>query len=563
MLKNMTGPSDSVQPAEAQQQADVRAGLFPADKHRLWLVTLFVFGLLARLYFAGRLFLDPDEALHYWVSVRGSLAAVYHATLSTAHPPLFIVFLYYWRALGHSELLLRLPGVIAGLAFCWIIYRWIARVANERIAQTALPLLLFTPSLIWLSAEVRQYWLLLLFIAIALYCFERAVAGQSVGWIAGFAIALDLALATHYSCLLFALIMGIYALIRLGSVRANRNLFLACALGQLSALIEVGIFFKTHITLLKRSGLPQEIADTWLRKSIFHSGKDHVVSFLLRNTVRFFCYFLGNEVVGVLGLAAFVIGIFLVFRNSARLESSGRGGPPDSRGDAGAPVTNLRLLLVLPFVIAALAALGGFYPYGGTRHDVFLAPFVILGISVALSYGGDRLWIRTAIVVLVLAVANVFPSPAGPFIKPKDQSKSLMTSAMAALRNNPPGTIVFTDYEGGLVLGYYLCDHEVVEPVPPYQPFSRSSCGQLTVVAEAPSGSTIGQDWKFRASDFAQKAREIETLYSLPREAPLLVFRAGWSVGSDVELLKSFENLGCTSPQYFGRNILLCRIKAQ
>ncbi len=534
--------SDSIDYAEVQKTGIVGAGLFSPGRNRTWLAALLGLGLLVRLYFAGFLFLDPDEALHYWISLQPSLPTAYHATLSTAHPPLFILFLYYWRALGHSEIMLRLPGVAAGIAFCWVIYRWIARISDGETANVSLLLLMFTPSLIWLSSEVRQYWLLLLFIAIALYCFERAVAEQSIGWMAGFTLALDAALAIHYSALLFALIMGIYALVRLGGVRPSRKLLMACAIGQLSALIEVGIFFKTHISLLKKSGLPQEIADTWLRKSIFHSGQDHMISFLTRNTVRFFRYLFGNGVVGVIGLIAFGLGVFLVFRKSGRNK-------------------NIGVLVVLPFVLAALAGLQGFYPFGGTRHDVFLAPFAILGISIALSYWKRWARARNTLISLALVLANIFPSPAGPFIKPKDHSRSHMADAIAALRSNPPGSVVFTDYEGGLVLGYYLCNQAVVQPIPPYQPLSRSSCGQLTVIAEAPSGSTIGQQWKFQAKDFAERIREVEKLNGLTPETDILVFRAGWSVSSDAELLKTFHTLGCDSPQFFGKNVLVCRIK--
>jgi 4-amino-4-deoxy-L-arabinose transferase-like glycosyltransferase len=569
MFRNMAGSSDSVHHAEVQQEAELGTGLSSPGRQRIWLATLLGCGLLVRLYFAGFLFLDPDEALHYWVSVQPSLAAAYHATLSTAHPPLFILLLHYWRALGHSEIVLRLPGVVAGLAFCWIVYRWVARIADEQVASIALLLLLFTPSLIWLSGEVRQYYLLLFFIAFALYCFERAVAEQSIRWMVGFTLALDFALATHYSSLLFALTVGLYALVRLGSVRANRKLLVACALGQLSALIEVGIFFKTHISLLKKSGLPQEIADTWLRKSIFHPGEDQLISFLTRDTVRFFRYFFGNGIVGALGLAAFVLGLFLVLRKmplgpvdvGAAREGDRRTASKVPALPGLNPEKRIRVLLLLPFAVCAIAALVGIYPYGGTRHDIFLAPFAILGISVALSGWKIRAWIRSAAILLALALANIFPSPAGPFIKPRDHAKSHMTDAIAVLRSTPPGSVIFTDYEGGLVLGYYLCDHAAVQPVPPYQPLSRSSCGKLTVVSAGPSGSTIGQQWRFQAGDFAEKVKEVKTLHGLSANKDLIVFRAGWSVSSDVELLKTFQNLGCDSPQYFGRNVLVCSIK--
>jgi hypothetical protein len=587
MFRNMAG--DSVQLTEIQQPAQGEAKPLSPGHRRIWIALLFGCSLLARLYFAGFLFLDPDEALHYWVSVQTSIAAAYHATLSTAHPPLFILLLYCWRGLGHSEIMLRLPGILGGLAFCWITYKWMARLAHQRTAEIALPLLLFTPSLMWVSAEVRQYWLLLLFISLALYCFERAAAEQSLRWMIGFTLALDFALASHYSSLLFALTMGIYALIRLGSIPGNRKLLAACALGQLSALTEVGIFFKTHISLLKRSGLPQEIADTWLRKSIFHPAEDHVISFLARDTIRLFRYLFGNGIVGAVALAVFALGMFLVFRKrgdkhiaaATCRQSAGRPSPPRRgrgglstiSGQALGPAAGLlalrnfasdnstALLIVLPFAITVLAALAGVYPYGGTRHDLFLAPFAILAISIALTFWKIRPWIRSAAILFVMALANIFPSPAGPFIKPGDHSKSRMASAMAALRKNPPGSVIFTDYEGGLMLSYYLCGHAAVQVVPPYQPFSRSSCGQLYVIAEAPSGSVIGQEWMFRASDFAQKSRQVVSLYGLQPDADLIIFRAGWTVKSDVELLNAFATLGCNAPERFGRNVLLCRIR--
>ena len=86
-------------------------------RHLLLARILLVAGFSLRLFHAIYRFLNADEILHYLLSVQPSLAATYRASLTTAHPPLLIVFLHYWGALNHSELWLRLPSLLAGTAF--------------------------------------------------------------------------------------------------------------------------------------------------------------------------------------------------------------------------------------------------------------------------------------------------------------------------------------------------------------------------------------------------------------------------------------------------------------
>src|SRR5258708_4543090 len=80
-------------------------------------------GSLFRLWSASGTFLNPDEALHFRLANQPSLALAYKASLTASHPPLLTVLLYFWRALGTSELWLRLPSVVAGTAFFWIFYQ--------------------------------------------------------------------------------------------------------------------------------------------------------------------------------------------------------------------------------------------------------------------------------------------------------------------------------------------------------------------------------------------------------------------------------------------------------
>src|SRR5438093_258811 len=62
-------------------------------KSRTYLLasSLLTAGFLLRVIWAASVFLNADEAMHYVLSNQPSFALTYQATLSTAHPPLFIV----------------------------------------------------------------------------------------------------------------------------------------------------------------------------------------------------------------------------------------------------------------------------------------------------------------------------------------------------------------------------------------------------------------------------------------------------------------------------------------
>ena len=117
---------------------------------------LLVAGAGARLWLAARTFLNPDEALHYFVATQPSLSQTYTVSLTTAHPPLMFFLLHGWIQLGSSEVFLRLPFVAAGVLFGWVLFLWVRRLAGEEGALFALAIATLAPSLIALSAEDRK-----------------------------------------------------------------------------------------------------------------------------------------------------------------------------------------------------------------------------------------------------------------------------------------------------------------------------------------------------------------------------------------------------------------------
>jgi hypothetical protein len=505
-------------------------------------VLVLLAAFLARLYEAWAYFFNPDEALHYFLSKQSSVILAYRAALTNAHPPLLILVLYYWRTLGRSELVLRLPSVLAGTACCWFIYLWLKLVAGRSTAFLGLLLFAFAPALIELSAEVRQYALLLFFMAACLYLSELAIRERSLLVMCWFSLSLWGALLTHYSSLIFAFTLGVYMLVRLYSYRERPRLVAIWAAGQVVALALTWYFLVTHVARLRESGMARGIAETWLRKSIYHSGESHVAAFVAAQTLRVFTYTLSHGIGGALTLLAFLVGIVSLLGK--------RGVSPGGR-----PVPReLALLFGLPFVVNCAAALAGLYPYGATRHNAFLALFGLCGACFGMArWKPARAWIAPAVLIVCLAMCNFFPAPP-PLIRASNHRRVLMQSAVDSLRESAPaGSILFADYQSGLLLGYYVCGHEVVQVFPPYQSFAQSDCDAYTAITARP------QEWKFYSSDFPEQLAEFAQATNLAPGTKVWLFDAGWITDSAPALRTELQPRGCAAPKSFGDNILFCQ----
>jgi hypothetical protein len=506
----------------------------------LFPLSLVASGFAVRLALAHWTFLNPDEAWHYLLSVQPSFGLAYKASLTTAHPPLLIVLLYWWHRLGDSELILRIPSVVAGTMFCFMTFLWVEKVSNRVAALFTLTLLLFLPSQISISAEIRQYSFLLLFSGCSLYFLECALAHNSVRMLLFSFLTAYLALLTHYSSLIFVLTTGIYALLRLPTKRAR--LIATWVTGQLGVLALTAFLVTSHISVLRKSGLPQQIANTWLSNSIFHPGQNRVGTFALKATVRLFRYFFSHGTIGVLGLLLFLGAIALLFFSR---ETAKDVHKPSSR--------QLAILLVLPFVINLAAGLAGLYPYGGTRHSSLLAGFAMTGISIAVAgLKISRAWLKPLILAVVLATCNLFPFRTPPYISPRYQRRELMVEALNYLRQAAPASVLVTDYEGGLLLSYYLCFNKVVDLGPISREFMRSRCGDYQVLTPPPTF------FIFDPKTLPEAMGNFQARYDLPPDMPVWLFQAGW-INYRENLCREF---GGKVGQNFGKNILLCQINA-
>jgi len=510
-------------------------------------VTLLAF--LARLWAASGTFLNPDEALHFRLANQVSLHLAYQQGLTASHPPLLIIVLYFWRALGTSSFWLRMPSVLAGVVFCGMFYKWLSNAAGKLAGMIGLLMVALLPPVVLLTSEVRQYALLLAFLAGALYFLDEAFAKKSIGSMAASSLCLYLAMLSHYSAFWFAAALGLYALFRIFTERPAPALVATWAIGQLGGLVVALFLFETHIAKLgigeSRMAWQGWMSDYYLSHSYFDRAHDNPVVFLAGHSFGVFQYFCGQLAVGdVMGLL-FVAGVALLLRGK---------GLPQNQDQASA--RRLASFLVLCFAVAMAISLAHLYPYGGVRHVAFLMIPGFAGVAVAMERMAAGRWVRgLAIAVLVLVLCAAFGKPRAPRMDRADQSLIRMDEAMEFLRQNAdPHDLIFTDYQSDLLLGYYLCQQKPIAVEVSSPEFEVFSCGGRRVVSASFRTNT------FTANTFANLWTRLIAEYRLKPGDTVWVFQGGWVATLPEDLQKNVAEFHDLRFESFGRNIKIFKM---
>ena len=500
---------------------------------------------LARVKAASGTFLNPDEALHFSVANQLSLSDAYRASLTISHPPLLILVLYFWRNLGTSELVLRLPSVLLGTAFCWVFFRWLKDLFGRTVGWIGLIFAAFLPPMIALSAEIRQYALLLFCAACAAYFLERSLAKNSARAMLISVLFLNLALLTHYSALLFAATLGIYFLVRLATKQVPREVVGIWAAGQAVGIGLCVFLYLTSVKTLARffgaQPLRAWMGESYLNNSYFDPARHHVLVFLVSRTGSVFQYLFGQSIVGDAAFLIFLGGIVLLLRNTRYAEN------------LKVPPRVLASLLLVSFGLNFAVALAGVYPYGGTRHCVFLAPFAFAGVGFLLAkLTRWRLGIAVPLAIAVVAACHGFQSRRLPYMARSDQGTALMEQATTFVRQQvPPSDLVFVDNQTSILLGHYLCQQRPAPLQPSALTINTLDCGGHRILA------TNGETFVFTAKSFFPTWDEMRRTYHLQPGQHVWVLQEGWVWGDSLaqELKQKWPAFRGLQARTFGHNI--------
>ena len=497
-------------------------------------------GFVARIAAASSTYLNPDEILHYLLIDQPSLFLAYKASLSNAHPPLIYLLLYLCHLLGRPELVLRLPLILAGTAFCWFTFEWIQLVFGGAAGLFALIVVAFSPIHIALSAEIREYALLLCCMAAALYFLERASQEKSLRTMWYFCFFLYLAILSHYSALFFVAACGIYALAGFADSKPPRKLLAAWATVQLGALAIYVFLYVTHVAKLKNQvalwAMP--FGDTF-----FQSYQQSIFRFTAVNTWNIFLYMFAQRYVAAAMLIAFLASVaFLFFTDFT--------STPGKRDFRHGP-QHVSIQLLLPFLAVWVAAIAGIYPFVGSRHTAALAPFILAAASFAFAaICRNKLWAAVLAASLLAGVSVCSGNPSEPGITKANQNRQLMTGAVGYMYQAiPAGDLILVDQESSLPLAFYYCEPQANLLNWSGAEFDELHCQGHPVV-------TL-HFWHLRAEGLAESFEKMAQRYGLKPGNRVWVFQAGWKGYLLAQLPHERPQFHCITPKTFGENITI------
>jgi mannosyltransferase len=161
-------------------------------------IALTVLAAALRLPTLGSQSLWLDEALTGRLA-RGSLGDLLHRVATEeANPPLFYLLEWAWtRAAGTSEVALRLPSALFGIALVPVAFAIGRRLGGQRAAVALAALVAVHPLLVYYSQEARGYAAVALACALGFLCFLDALERRrraALWW----ALASAVALGCHY-----------------------------------------------------------------------------------------------------------------------------------------------------------------------------------------------------------------------------------------------------------------------------------------------------------------------------------------------------------------------------
>ena len=499
-----------------------------------------------RAWLAHATYFNVDEAWHYAVANQDSFLNAYRASLTLYHPPLLVLVLYFWRTLGTSNLVLRLPCVIAGTVFCWVYYKWLSSILGRTVAWVGLLLVTFLPTMIAISADLRQYAFLLMFAAGAAFFLERGLVTNSAGAMVLSSGCLLFAMLSHYSAFLFAASIAAYAVLRMFAQRVSPAVIAAWIVGQAVGLGLAGFLYVTQIARLGVGAAggqaTHRYGDWYLSQFYYHAGQDHLLPFLFRGTFGVFRFVFGWVIVGHIATLLFVAAIVLLLRHKL---------PPAEKPLAEKPPAQLPgLLLLLPFVLNWVAVAAGFYPYGRTRQGIFLAIFAVAGVGFALArIAKQRIGMALALAAGIVVACQIFGTPSGRDMLPlADQRHEHMDQALAFIgREVSPQDVIYVNKSTEFQIAHYLCDQKPVVFDRSVAGFESFRCHGFRVI------STFPNDDGILLETFPSKWREMAHAYGLNPGSKVWVVQGGWTRALAESLRARFPELPDLEAHSFGQ----------
>src|SRR3990170_5707323 len=163
------------------------------------IVLILAAGLILRVFKINQS-LWLDEAINVtFVKNLNPHSLVFDYAVGDFHPPLYHIFMRGWILLfGTSEIAVRLPSVIFGLATVYVTYLIAKKLFENKTALISATLIATSPLHIYYSQEARMYMLAVFFATLSVYFFVSLLKKETLIYWVGFVISTILMLYTDY-----------------------------------------------------------------------------------------------------------------------------------------------------------------------------------------------------------------------------------------------------------------------------------------------------------------------------------------------------------------------------
>lgn len=131
-----------------------------------------------------------DEAAQALMSQK-SLYSIIFERSGDFHPPLSYIMYHFWEMAGTSEIWLRLPSIIFGVATILVIYKLCQKLFTEKVALISALFLGVAPYHVYYSQEIRMYSMAAFIATVSMY---YLVSKSRIGYV----ISSSALIYTHY-----------------------------------------------------------------------------------------------------------------------------------------------------------------------------------------------------------------------------------------------------------------------------------------------------------------------------------------------------------------------------
>ena len=332
------------------------------------------------------------------------LIDIFFASYRDAHPPLRNIVLNLILRISdnlyYARFVAIIPGVLLILAMFYLglsvcrdapaKYRYIASIF------CAFMVAVMSPMVLW-SIETRPYMLMLLFQVGALICLLQYARSYSLRWLTGFFCCALLSIFSDYSVVIS---IGIYTLIVLYiscKRPCPRRLLIMSLIG--GAILMACMLFQYW--QMQHFGTFDNMTGETQHRYIASNYMDHIQD-IPKHFFAFFQLFvqgvsstykpIASSFIGIL----YLCGLWLLYRRKSYA---------------------LLIISGLPIILAFILAYSKLFPFGNTRHCLYLMPSVAIALlSVGRTYAESRFcrYPKTLLLVLstaVLAAQGIFNTP--------------------------------------------------------------------------------------------------------------------------------------------------------